>query len=337
VTPKQVSIAFQTDKRADDYARLAEAAEGHGFDGVSVFADLGFQPPWQPLAVMARHTTRLRLGPACANPFTTHPIDIAGHAVTLDLIAGGRSYVGITKGTWLDQVHVRQRDVAAALVDSAEIVRRVVAGDTTGYEGDVFRLAAGFALRVPRERDHIPILIGAWGPRAVAAAGRVADELKVGGTSNPDLVAVMRARLQVGAAEVGRAATDIAMAFGAVTVVDEDGAAARRLARTEVAMYLAVLADLDPTVELPEELTAGIRDRVAAHDHEGAGALIPDEVLDRFAFAGTPDQIAAQACALFEAGLDRVEFGTPHGITPLHGVELLGTRVLPAVRAAFGG
>src|SRR5690606_22565333 len=112
--------------------------------------------------------------------------------------------------------------------------------------------------------------------------------------------------------------------------------AARRLARTEVAMYLAVLADLDPTVELPEELTSGIRERVAAHDHEGAGRLIPDEILDRFAFSGSPEQIAAQACELFEAGLDRVEFGTPHGIDPLHGVELLGTKVVPAVREAFG-
>ena len=97
------------------------------------------------------------------------------------------------------------------------------------------------------------------------------------------------------------------MAFGAVTVVDTDGAVARRLARTEVAMYLAVLADLDPTTELPDELTHGIRQpHVALNDHEGAGRLIPDEALARFAFAGTPDEIAAHACRLFDAGLDRI-------------------------------
>ena len=40
--------------------------------------------------------------------------------------------------------------------------------------------------------------------------------------------------------------------------------------------------------------------------------------------------------ALFEAGATRVEFGTPHGLTAARGIELLGRRVLPAVRAATG-
>jgi 5,10-methylenetetrahydromethanopterin reductase len=36
--------------------------------------------------------------------------------------------------------------------------------------------------------------------------------------------------------------------------------------------------------------------------------------------------------ALLEAGATRVEFGTPHGLTAARGIELLGRRVLPAVR-----
>ena len=103
---------------------------------------------------MARHTSRVRLGPACVNPFTTHPIDIAGHAVTLDRFAGGRSYVGITKGTWLDQLGLQQLLVADVLGDTVEIVRRVVGGDTTGYEGKAFRLAQGFSLRLEREPPY---------------------------------------------------------------------------------------------------------------------------------------------------------------------------------------
>jgi hypothetical protein len=38
----------------------------------------------------------------------------------------------------------------------------------------------------------------------------------------------------------------VKVVLGAVTVVDSDGAAARRLARTEVAKYLAVVAELGP-------------------------------------------------------------------------------------------
>lgn len=52
-----------------------------------------------------------------------------------------------------------------------------------------------------------------------------------------------------------------------------------------------------------------------------------------FCFAGTPDDIAAQAEALFDAGAQRVEFGPPHGASSLVGIALLGEDVLPRLRA----
>jgi 5,10-methylenetetrahydromethanopterin reductase len=48
---------------------------------------------------------------------------------------------------------------------------------------------------------------------------------------------------------------------------------------------------------------------------ERAAALISDEVLGRFAFAGTPAEVAGHAEAVFEAGASRVDFGTPTGST----------------------
>jgi 5,10-methylenetetrahydromethanopterin reductase len=117
-----------------------------------------------------------------------------------------------------------------------------------------------------------------------------------------------------------------------VTVVDEDGAAARARARREVAMYLAVVAELDPTVQIPPDLLARIKQHLAVGDHSGAGLLIPDEILNVFAFCGTPEQVAAQAQRLIDAGVSRIEFGTPHGFTDADGIDLLGRRVLPALR-----
>jgi 5,10-methylenetetrahydromethanopterin reductase len=119
---------------------------------------------------------------------------------------------------------------------------------------------------------------------------------------------------------------------GAVTVVAEDGAPARRRARSEVAMYLAVVGALDTTAELPDGLVSSIAELVATGNDAAAGALIPDEVLDRFAFSGTPEHVAAQARAVIEAGAGRIDFGAPHGLTGADGVRLLGTRVLPLLR-----
>jgi 5,10-methylenetetrahydromethanopterin reductase len=81
---------------------------------------------------------------------------------------------------------------------------------------------------------------------------------------------------------------------------------------------------------------AFVRGRVI-HDpccprYEAAGALIPDDVLDRFAFSGTPSHVAGLARRVLDAGAGRVDFGAPHGLTDADGVALLGTAVLPRLR-----
>jgi 5,10-methylenetetrahydromethanopterin reductase len=109
---------------------------------------------------------------------------------------------------------------------------------------------------------------------------------------------------------------------------------ARARARQEVVMYLDVVGALDPTFEVPESLLDQVRHQLRASGTEAAARLIPDEVLDRFAFAGTPAAVAEHAVKVLEAGADRVEFGTPHGTSDDRGLELLGAKVLPALREA---
>ena len=89
--PRAVSVAFQTDKPLAAYGPLAAAVEAHGFDGVTVYSDLLYQPPWLPLLEIARATRRVRIGPAAVNPFTCHPLEMAGHVALLDEASGGRA------------------------------------------------------------------------------------------------------------------------------------------------------------------------------------------------------------------------------------------------------
>jgi 5,10-methylenetetrahydromethanopterin reductase len=319
----ELSIAFQSDKRPEDYVELARLAERGGFDVVSVYHDLLFQPAIYPLLLMAQATERVRLGPAALNPFTLHPVEIAGQIAALDAVSGGRAYLGLVRGSWLDALGIEPTRPVAALREAVEIVRRLLAGDATGFAGERFSLAAGARLRYEPVRRDVPLLIGTWSPRVAALAGEVAQEVKVGGTANPELVPVLRKR--IGNPRVG-------IVVGAVTVVDEDEAAARELATREAALYFPVVARRDPTLVLPAGLVADVERLVASGRQVEAGRLIPDALLDRFVFAGTPVQVAAQAAALFEAGATRVEFGTPHGVTARRGIELLSSRVLPALR-----
>jgi 5,10-methylenetetrahydromethanopterin reductase len=332
VTAFEIGLAFQTDKPHRRYGELAATAEACGFDVVSVFADLLYQPPLPALLEMARATARVRLGAACLNPFTQHPYEIAGGLAVLDAVSGGRAYLGLARGAWLDAIGVFPQRPLGALRDAAGVVRALLSGDLGGYPGSEFRLAPGVRLRGALPVRVPPLLLGAWGPRGAVLAGEIADEIKVGGSANPLVAGLARDRVRAAASACGRPADAVRVVLGAVTVVDRDGAAARRRARTEVAKYLAVVAPLDSTVVLPAGLAGRVRELVAAGADEAAGALVPDSVLDLFAFSGTPEQVAAQAWRVLEAGAGRVDFGGPHGLTDINGVELLGREVLPLLR-----
>jgi 5,10-methylenetetrahydromethanopterin reductase len=317
---RELGLALQTDKGPGEYAALARSADEAGFDVVTVFNDLWFQPALPALLEIAAVTTSARLGPSCLNPFTLHPVEIAGQIAALDRVSDGRAFVGLAAGAWLASLGVDDTRPAGGVREAWEVIRRLFAGDRSGFAGERFSLRPGDGLRYELRRPAVPLLVGTWSPRLAAFAGQAAAEVKVGGSANPLVVDVLRRR-------IGN--DDVGIVFGAVTVVDEDGDRARALARREVAMYVDVVGALDPTTELDPELLRRLAALVAAGEHDAAGALLPDDLLHRFAFAGTPAEVADQAEALFEAGAHRVDFGTPHGIDEPHGVELLCREVLP--------
>lgn len=190
----------------------------------------------------------------------------------------------------------------AALREAAEIIRLLLAGDESGFAGERFTLAPGTALAYSRVRDAIPLLVGTWGRDTMRWAATVAAEVKLGGTANPDFVRVAREWI---------ANDEVGVVTGCVTVVDEDGSRARALAAEVVRGYLDVVAHLDPTLGLEP------------------GRPAP---LEKFCIAGTPEQVAARVSELWDAGVDRVELGTPQGRTTVEGVELICERVLPLLR-----
>jgi 5,10-methylenetetrahydromethanopterin reductase len=317
---RELGLGLQTDKRPGEYAALARIAEQGGFDVVTAFNDLWYQPALPALLEMAAATQRVRIGPSCLSPFTVHPVELAGQTAMLDLASGGRAFLGLAAGAWLDALGIEQPRPVETVAEAWEIVRLLLAGDRSGFSGEVFHLEPGSALAYSSRRRSVPLLVGTWSPRLTAFAAAHAAELKLGGTANPAMVRLTRERL--GPAAVGIVA-------GAVTVVDDDGARARAHARRRVAMYLDVVAARDPTAALDPELLEALGDRVSAGDLDGAARLVSDETLDLFAFAGTPDHVAEQAEALFEAGALRVEFGSPHGIDERSGVGLLARDVAP--------
>lgn len=248
---------------------------------------------------MARVTERIRLGPAALNPFTLHPYEIAGQIAMLDTVSDGRAYLGLAKGAWLDRLAIEEERPLGALREAVAIIRALLAGDDGGIAGERFTLTPGTKLAYPTTRESVPLMIGTWGPKTACWAGTVADEVKLGGSANPELVPVVRE--WIGNPDVG-------LVFGCVTVVDEDGDWARERVGDVVEHYLEVVAHLDPTLE-------------------GRDGRPPP--LERFTIAGTPEEVADRVTELWDAGAARVELGTPQGRTPASGIDLICDRVLP--------
>jgi 5,10-methylenetetrahydromethanopterin reductase len=332
VSARTISIAFQTDHPLAAYGALAAAAEAHGFDGVSVYNDLLYQPAWPALFEIARATRRVRIGPAAMNPFTCHPLSLAGHVALLDEASAGRAYLGLARGAWLGFLGLEPARPVTALREAFECVRHLLRGDRRPYQGRVFSLAGGETLRWAVPRREIPFLLGAWGPRAIRACAPHVVEIKVGGTASPSVVRTALGEVRAAVVQAGRPPEAVDLAVGAVSVVDRDGDAARALARQKVALYLPVIARLDPTLPVEPEQVRRIEAARAAGDVARAGREVPDGALRSLALAGTPDEVAAQALELYAAGAHRVEFGTPHGLDEAAGVRLLGEAVLPVLR-----
>lgn len=323
-----ISIAFQTNKPITAYGALAEKAEAYGFDVVTVYNDLLYQPAWLPLMEMAKTTKRVRLGVAAVNPFTCHPINIAGNIALIDEASNGRAYLGMARGAWLDFLGIARMDSVTAMREAIECVKHLLARSTQPYRGKNFSLVGGDTLRWDILRADIPILLGTWGEQTMRACLPHISEIKLGGTTNPALVKRTREFLDRACRAIGREPSSVGIVVGAVSVVARDGDAARALAKREVALYLPVVAELDTTLQIETDLRLEIRDCVAHHEFENAARLISDALLKKFAFAGTPDDIAEQTRALFDVGAARVEFGTPHGFSEEEGIKLLGEIVI---------
>ena len=329
-----LTIALQTDKAVATYGPLAQMIEAYGFDGITVYNDMLFQPAWLPLLEIARATQRVTVGVAAVNPFTCHPINIAGNIALIDEAANGRAYLGLARGGWLDFVGIEPKRTVLALREAFGCVRHLLRQSKEPFSGELYPLVGGDTLRWNIVRSEIPFLLGSWGAASIRACASHIQEIKIGGSANPAVIPHFQQILAT--AENGRPdSTPIAICIGAVCVVDEDGQAARDAVKREVALYLPVVAELDPTVNLEPELLSRLKDAAARYDFDGAARLISDDLLKRFAFAGTPDEVADHAAALFAAGATRIEFGTPHGLTTQQGLHLLGTRVLPALKPSL--
>jgi 5,10-methylenetetrahydromethanopterin reductase len=192
-------------------------------------------------------------------------------------------------------------------------VRGLLAGGEVSLAGEVFHLD-GAALLCPPEAP-IPIAVGTRSPAVMRLAGELADTALVGARYlSPVLADQYRAWLAEGAARAGRDPSEIEIAPRMTLCVSSDAALARRSVKRYVAHYLtlvrpddlAVDADRLHAIEAALQRATGWYFDHDRHDPPELDELVTDEMVDRYAIAGAPEECVAQVERLASLGFASV-------------------------------
>ncbi len=333
---QELGVTFRSEPQTPRLIEEVAARYGSGIDMLGVYDDLGDISPIVPLMFAARALPKdasTRIGPVgFAVPKHRSMVDIVGHMTTLHNMRPNKVFMGLVSGAWMDALGLRPATIEQ-MKEAIESARYLFHKNTEGYVGKHFSVTRGFTLGYETPQK-MPILVGAYGPRLAALAGEMVDEVKVGGSANPALVPIIRDRITQGINRAGRSLKDVKIAFGSVSMIDADGKRALEQARKKAVVYIHVIGDKDPTVvrDFPREI-AEIKNAMSVGDTERAIRSLPDALTRRFTLAGTPRQVIRQSEDLFNAGVNRIEFGTPHGVEDeMTGINLLVEKIFPHFR-----
>ncbi len=142
------------------------------------------------------------------------PAVLAKAAATIDLLSGGRFELGLGAGAFWDAIAAyggprrRPGESLEALEEAITVIRMVWSGERNlRFEGAHHRLAGAQGGPVPAH--PVGIWLGAYGPRALALTGRLADGWVPSFRGDLAPIAEMTRRLEDAVAAAGRAPTDV--------------------------------------------------------------------------------------------------------------------------------
>jgi F420-dependent oxidoreductase-like protein len=177
-------------------AEIAQTAEGSGFDRIGV-ADHVWQHPimggpeaeelecYTTLAFLAANTSRTKLTAMVTGVHFRHPGVLAKTVTTLDVLSGGRAWLGIGSGHYEQEARglgipfppLKER--FEMLEETVQICLRMWSGergDERPFEGKHYRLERPLNLPQSLSRPHPPIMIAGDGERkTLRLVARYAD------------------------------------------------------------------------------------------------------------------------------------------------------------------
>jgi F420-dependent oxidoreductase-like protein len=161
---------------------VARAAEAAGFDSLWVMdhffqmevsggPELDMLESYTTLGYCAAVTSRMKLGVMATGVVYRHPGILLKTVTTLDVLSGGRAYLGIgaswyqREATGLGVPFPSLAERFERLEETLQIAKQMWSGKVAPFDGKHFRLEETLCLPQPMSRPHPPILVAGGGEK----------------------------------------------------------------------------------------------------------------------------------------------------------------------------
>jgi len=299
---------------------LAQEAERLGYDTIWCPEIYGADC-FTPLSWIGAHTERINLGTSIMQISARTPASAAMHAVTLDYLSNGRLILGIgvsgpqvVEG-WYGQPYPKP---LARTREWVEIFRRVVARkEPVAFSGEHYQLPypGGTGLGKPLKlilhpaREHIPLYLGAEGPKNVALGVEICDGWI------PMFISPYR-MMDVYADAMARRAPDFEIAATLPVIIDDDLDRALLQVKQQVGFYVGGMGAKSFNVHKDhvsrfgfEDAANRIQELFLAGKRDQAIAAVPDELADEISLCGTKERIRDRLAAWKESPVTMLSVG----------------------------
>jgi len=283
-------VVLQNDPPAWRVVELAKQAETFGFTHAWTFdSHLLWQEPFVVYSQILSNTHRIVVGPMVTNPATRDWTVTASLFATLNDMFGNRTICGIGRGDSAVRVTNGRPTTLATLRESIEVIRGLANSETVEYKGN--------KLRFPwSQGSQLPIWVAAYGPKALALTGEVADGFILQ-LADPAITEWSIKAVRDAAEAAGRDPESIDICVAAPAYVTDDVERGRDQCRWFGGMVGNHVADIvarygtegAPIPPALSEYIAG-REGYDYNSHGKAGNthtdFVPDDVIDRFCLIG---------------------------------------------------
>lgn len=321
-------------------AELGALAERYGLRAVWSTNYADSRDPFLNLAMLARSSSTIKMGPLAVSALELHPIKMANALLTLNELSDGRAIIAVGGGgAVLQGMGQKRARLAKSARECVEILKLAATGERANYAGDMYQMvgyqAAWAAVPTP------PLIYVAAGKPLMI---RMATELADGMMSSDLTPAMIRETVPLvheGLAAFARPAENFSINNFWAWHIKEDKQAAIDEARQEL-MLRGMLRRRYTEPFLDEDECELVESRVGAFMRafmqktpviEGVPDRIIDTLIDNLSSTGDLGDLDREIERFKEfetAGLTEIALRV-HG-EPAAAIKIIGEQVAPAFR-----